>query len=336
MCGSAKKERKEGCIMKKFSLLVAVILFVAPALAKVEVDYMWLPVLDVNDLENLNWIPGNEVVVKYRVTEDEPSKVRAFALDITLSNGNILSVDDSINPDYTIYPGSISIVDGEVNDLGTAVADPCDLPGDTKGGIGTNAITIEMGALYAPTDDNSPNAPPAKSDTWYDLFSFTFGGGTVSGPMHQGMYTKIDIEENVSRGGIVMTDGEPSEICLAHNQALCWGCTRQCYGDAECRTQKVGKVNYWVSNDDLLVLASGYVTASVADPDGNDPGLDGSDADSDPDTWMCANFDNYKTLVGKLRYHVTNNDLLILAANYLADPLPADCVDQDDCQPLID
>ena len=324
--------------MRKVSLILAVLLFAAPALATVGIDCEWV-VID-NGPSAASELT-NEVVVKYKVAEDEPHKVRAFALDITISNGVILDVDDSINPYYTIYPGSIVIEDGVVVDDGNAVADPCDLPGDTKGGIGTNAITIEMGALYAPPEDSSPNAPPDQNNTeWHDLISFTFGGGTVTPvedpQLHQGFYTMITIEENESRGGIVMTGSDPIDVNMPTAKPLCKCCSRQCHGDADCANQLVSKPYFWVTNNDLLILIDGYVLFYSGDP-GVDGSGDGFDDDSDPDTWICADFDHKKQLVSKPWYHVTNNDLLILTANYVGGPTsdtsvpPGDCVGVD-CQ----
>ena len=172
--------------MRKVSLILVVLLFAAPAWADVDIKCE---------------CDGNEVTISYRVTEDEPNKVRAFALDITVDNGTITGYDDTVNDDYVIYPGSI-VIDTEsippsVSDYGTPIGDPCDHP-DTQPGLDSNGVTIEMGALYAPPNDASPNAPPDPcNEIFYDLLKiYTSETGDYC----------ITISENEARGGVVMTD----------------------------------------------------------------------------------------------------------------------------------
>jgi hypothetical protein len=72
----------------------------------------------------------NLVAINYAVS-GEPNKVRAFALDITVDNGAKIKSISYVNPDYWVYPGSIQIVNGEVNDVGSPVCDP-----NSPGGAG--------------------------------------------------------------------------------------------------------------------------------------------------------------------------------------------------------
>ena len=90
----------------------------------------------------------------------EANLVRAFSLDIQLDNdANILEVDDTINADYYIFPGTIQIdASGNVTSYGTAVGEVSDSP-DTLPGLDSNGVTIEMASLYAPVGLGSPNAP---------------------------------------------------------------------------------------------------------------------------------------------------------------------------------
>jgi hypothetical protein len=135
--------------------------------------------------------PGNVVVVSYTVTS-EPNKVRAFALDIVLDNdANIIDVNDTVNANYTIFPGSISISGGEITDAGQAVADYEDYPDDTQPGLDSNGVTVEMGALYYPTQDSSPNAPPNSGE----LLRFTVDNDC-----------NVTITQNQARGGVVLTN----------------------------------------------------------------------------------------------------------------------------------
>ena len=59
--------------MRKIILLM-IFLLIAPAWARV-------------DIECEPTGEPNEVLIKYRITTDEPNKVRAFAMDITISDG---------------------------------------------------------------------------------------------------------------------------------------------------------------------------------------------------------------------------------------------------------
>ena len=194
--------------MKKFSLILAVLLMAAPALARVDI-------ICSND--------GNEVTVSYNVT-GEPNKVRAFALDIVIDSGTITDVNDDVNSDYTIYPGSIVITGGEVTDEGSAVADPCDYPSDTQPGVGSSGITVEMGALYSPPNDAS--GPPNSGV----LLVFYVSGDC-----------NVTITENEARGGVVLTD--PEEEISDFNAPVypvrvitwpdCWNYLGQCHGDSD-------------------------------------------------------------------------------------------------------
>jgi len=282
--------------MRKVSLILAVLLFTVPAWATV----------------NINCVQqgtSNFVIVSYDSTT-EAKKVRAFALDITVTNGTITDVNDNVNTWYDIYPGSIVIEGNTVVKDGNAVADPCDLPSDTKGGIGTSGITIEMGALYSPPDD--ANGPPKTGN----LIRFTVT------PVNPSANSNITIVENSSRGGVVLTDPnlDPSVVapgcvivrvqpdCLIGGNASanektdwvawgkpnCWCYCRQCRGDADGK--KTGP--YWVTIPDLGVLSAGYNkndTTLKTIPNG-----------------ICADFDHKKT--GP--YRVTIPDLGILSSYY--------------------
>jgi hypothetical protein len=241
--------------MRKFSLILAVLLLAAPAWARVDVT------MEKTDT--------NEVTVSYNVT-GEPNKVRAFALDITLDNDvNITDVNDSVSDYYTIFPGSVVISGGEITNEGTAVADPCDYPADSQPGLGSSGITIEMGALYSPPTDDSPNSPPNQGV----LLKFYF---------ETGVDCNACITQNEARGGVVLTDpdediadfnspcivlGEPE--CLiggnagpleksdwdAWDKPDCWCYQRQCRGDIN--GQKLGP--YWVQMADLATFKAAYL-----------------------------------------------------------------------------
>ncbi len=99
----------------------------------------------------------DQVEIKYVSVGNLP---RAFGLDITVTDGNIVACEPNMVGEctadvkgYGIFPGTIVIeADGTVSNDGTPVAPP----GATGalGGIDTNGITIEMGSLYV--DGNAP------------------------------------------------------------------------------------------------------------------------------------------------------------------------------------
>lgn len=283
--------------MRKVILILAVVLFAVPAWAAVTISCSQVGTT-------------NDVLVSYN--NGEAKKVRAFALDITVTNGTITAVDDSVSTWYTIYPGSIVIVDGEVVKDGNAVADPCDLPSDTKGGIGTNGITIEMGALYSPPND--ANGPPNTGN----LLRLTV---TKTNP---NLASDIAIAENQGRGGVVLTDPNlnptvtapgctlpPPAVdpnCLlggnagtkeksdwiAWGKPNCWCYCRQCRGDADGKKSGI----YWVGNPDLGTFALAYGktdTQLKAIPNG-----------------ICSDYDHKKTGLNR----VANPDLGIFSKYY--------------------
>ncbi len=157
--------------MKKLVLVLAVLLVSLPAMAAT---------VTINaDCDS------GVYEVSYETDGNLP---RAFALDIEVDAGTIDAVDTSMNTAYDIYPGSIVIIDNDINDPGSAVCGNS-YP-DTLGGIGTAGVTIEMGSLYADSD-------PAP-DTSGVLFTFTVSDTAAV----------VTITENGIRGGIVMEDPE--------------------------------------------------------------------------------------------------------------------------------
>ena len=147
---------------------------------------------------------GNEVAVSW--INGEPNNVRAFALDITVTKDvNVISVSDA-DASYWVHPGTILIIDGEVNAVGTLVAPYADLPGDTQPGLDDSGITAEMGSLY----DGEANAPMDNGV----LFKFMTDAK---------VNCAAGIAENVSRGGVVMENPDQS-ISLSLTPAFVIGC----------------------------------------------------------------------------------------------------------------
>lgn len=318
--------------MKKLSLVLAVLLLAGPALAAVRI------IVEPD---------GELAAIKY-ATDGE--KVRAFALDIIADAGTIDGISDFVrgestaaNPGYGIFPANFGrfitvdpdtgeVVDWDVNDY-TPVADPCD-PG-ALGGLGTDGLTIEMGALYYPTDDSSPNAPA-----------------------NTGMLCKLTLSEeanltvtlNEARGGVVLTDPDvaatvdltqaievaiggaadllaPSHPDYAEWVAVgkpeCWAYPRQCHGDADGLMGGNDKTGfYYVGTADLNVLIAAWQV--LEPPDG--PGI------ASIENGICADFARGQDGNPKSGfYRVGTSDLNRLVENWLVkEPpdgpgVPGDC-----------
>jgi hypothetical protein len=300
--------------MKKFILPLAVLLIATPAWATVTITAV---------------DEGSGVAAINYAVSGEPNKVRAFALDITVDAGTIDAISDYAKgegPVFGIFPASFRdyitvLATGEVetwdvNDY-TPLADPND-PGynGAGSGLGTAGITIEMGALYYPTGDNSPNAPPN---------SGTLCKVTVSESCN------LCIAENVTRGGVVLTDPSvtptvtggcfaikvgPAECFpntystyndwVAMGRPDCWCAPYQCDGDVDGATQGLSK--FRIYGNDLTLLVANW-KRKIDDPLLN----------------PCADVDHKSQGLSKFR--VYGNDLTKLVGNWKkkdAD-LPGDC-----------
>ncbi len=315
--------------MKKLCALLAVLVAASPALAAVRIT-----------AESA----GKSVAIKY---DTDGEKVRAFALDITVDKGKIVGISDFIRgestaakPGYGIFPANFArfitvnpdtgeVAKWDVNDY-TPVADPCD--SGALGGLGTTGITIEMGALYYPTEDNSPNAPP-NSGTLFKL--------TVSEP------ATVTIALNEIRGGVVLTDPDkPATVNLSQATAViaagaavssggadyaewvavgkpaCWMYPRQCHGDADGLAVAGSTGTYYVGTDDLNILINAW---QVKEPPFG-PGI------ASIENGICADFGHDKEGSNETGwYRVGTHDLNILIGSWLvkeppAGPgVPADC-----------
>ena len=317
--------------MKKMVLVLVVLVFAAPALAVVNITAVRV---------------GDPCDGRVRIgweANTETNLVRAFGLDITLSNdANIVSVI-GLSVDYWVYPGTIQIAaDGTVSFLGSIGAEYGDLPGDTLvGPPDGNGVTLEAASLYAPVGPGSPNAPATSG---------------VLAEIVVDANTTLCITANVSRAGatgVVMED--PDEVvtvvygaCLfvdvprpvvddecykdmadyvewdAVGKPDCWcGSKRQCRGDADGLKQGSPLAGYmYVGTDDLAILINGW---KILEPP-KGPGLSGNQ--------ICADFDHAKQgspLAGYMR--VGTNDLNVLIASWkvLEPPkgsgVPDDCLD---------
>jgi hypothetical protein len=175
-------------------LALAVVLLAAPTWAGVTIT--------------LTDLGSNKIAIGYDATT-EAELVRALALDVTATDGNIVDIDDYAvgddNGGYGIFPGNFSLhitvnpttgmVDSWDDPNYTPVA-PADDPG-ALGGLGTDGITIEMGSLY-------DTMAPATTGV---LCTVTVSEGT----------TKLCVTGNAIRGNIVMENAAevvPAEACI--------------------------------------------------------------------------------------------------------------------------
>jgi hypothetical protein len=278
--------------MKKMIFALAVLMITAPVWAAVTVSCT-----DEG---------GGVCAVRFDATGEEPNLVRAFALDITLDNdAKIIAVDDSVNADYYIYPGSIVITGGVVSSYGSAKADPNLYAGTL--GLEPNSMTIEMGSLYAPaTGIGSPNAPATSGE----LLRFTVDKDCI-----------VSIAENAARGGVVMEDASsptsnlPCVACCSivvlvecmkdthpaygdwdsWGKPDCWCYERQCRGDAD--GLKTGP--FWVAIPDLNMLR-----AAINKPDLTLQGIPNG---------ICCDFDMIKT--GPFRVAIPDLNIMRLYIN---------------------
>lgn len=311
--------------MKRLSLLLlAVLVCAGPAMATVRI------IAEPN--------AGQTVAVRY---ETDGELVRAFALDVTVDAGVITGISDFLrgestaaNPGYGIFPanfGRTITVDAEtgevaawdVNDY-TPLADPCD-PG-ALGGLGTSGVTLEMGALYYPPEDNSPNAP----DNSGLLCRLTLS-----------MPANVTIALNEVRGGVVLTDptvppqvdlvgatdvsvmgagsmtalsGSDYEEWVAVGKPACWTYPRQCYGDADGQAESDGTAGVsYVGNNDLNILLAAW---QVKEPPFG-PGI------ATVESGICADFAHDKEgNAAQGFYRVGNSDLNRLMTNWMVKEAP--------------
>jgi len=320
--------------MKKIGLVAVVLMLAAPVWASVNITCTQVPNTAM-------------VTVSYAVV-GEPNKVSGFGLDITVDGGaKIIDVNGyAVYPTnyvgkYWVYPGGIVISGGQITDPNKPVALSTD-PG-ALGGIGTSGITIEMGALYYPTGDNSPNAPPGIK---------TGGLWNCSGDLLRFKVDKncgVTITENTVRGGVVLTNPSLNPVvnspgvgatpkfqvvigpgeCLPNTvpyysqwvlmgKPNCWCYARQCYGDADGKKEGGTKTGYfYVHFTDLNVLLAGWnVKEPATPPTPSGPGIVTVTAPNGIPA-VCADFKHDQeggTKTGYFRVHFS--DLNTLIANW--------------------
>ena len=306
--------------MRTLILALTVLLFAAPVWATVTIEA-------TADAGN-----ARKFFISY--DSDEAELVRAFALNIVATDGNVIDVNDYAvgddNGGFGIFPGTFAAANvlvnpttGEVDNWAVDGYSPVAPAGDpdAEGGIGTPGVTIEMGSLY-------DTAAPGNSGI---LCSVTFDDDA----------TEFCITANAIRGNVVLESaaevtslvlpvcpipiggddciaaGHPNyAMWVARGKPFCWcaaGLSQdgsppsrglQCKGDADNAAQWG---IYEVFTDDLGVLATAWKKLT---------GLTASEA--------CADFDRADQWG---IYPVFTDDLAILAGNWkaLVGTLVPDC-----------
>jgi hypothetical protein len=290
--------------MRTLILALTVLLFAAPVWATVTIT--------------LDDLGDRKIAVNYTSTEGE--LIRAFALDITATDGNIIDVNDYAigddNNGYGIFPGSfaaapiaVNPTTGQVDNWAVAGYSPVAPAGDPDAlpGIGTSGVTIELGSLY---DTASP------SQTAGMLCTITVDEDV----------TEVCVTANAIRGNVVLESAAevqnlvmgpcwtpPDVGCIpaGHgNYAMwttlgkppCWcgppnGSGFQCRGDADGVDSGM-PFKYQVYLNDLSIMVNNWKKKATT------PGLD-----------PCADFDRVDSGM-PFKYQVYLNDLTILVNNW--------------------
>jgi hypothetical protein len=286
--------------MRKLIFALVVVLLAAPAWADVVID-----------LKNL----GNGVVQIGYNASSETELVRAFALDIVATDGNIIDINDYAvgdnNGGYGIFPGSFDdnitvntttgMVDSWVGNPNpyTPVA-PAGDP-DALGEIPGPAITIEMGSLY---DDA---APPKIGVLCTITVETTCTQVCVTGNAIRGNVVLEDVSEATLDPNCISFDCFPSSFStyltwVALHKPACWckppdGSGYQCDGDADGITSPA-PAKYRIFSGDLALLVANWKKKAA------DATLD-----------ACADID-HKASPAPAKYQVFSGDLSIVVANW--------------------
>ena len=202
--------------MKRLVCILVVLALTAPTFADVTISV------------------ASDGTVTYANTEAE--RVRAMALDISVSAGQIDSIEgyktdgysSSGAPGYGVYMTSIDLSVPATPVWGDPVADPADNP-HSVGKIPAAAITVELGSLYDP--DTPADAPVLAAGTLFKL--------CVSEACD------VTITANMDIGGIVLEGDPPTQATLAASggtgvqpcgepqHPACWDFAKFCCGDAD-------------------------------------------------------------------------------------------------------
>ena len=295
--------------MRTLILALTVLLFAAPVWATVTITA-------VKDDPN-----DRKVWIGY--TSDEGELIRAFALDIEATDGNILAVEDySVGDDnggYGIFPGSfaaapiaVNPTTGQVDNWAVAGYSPVAPAGDPDalGGIGTTGVTIEMGSLYDTAAPSQTEGILCSVTVDEDVKKLCVTANGIRG--------NVVLESAAEAQDRVLPDGTSAPCVLwdecipASHQSYtmwttlgkprCWcgppnGSGYQCRGDADGVDSGM-PFKYQVYLNDLAIMVNNWKKKATT------PGMD-----------PCADFDRVDSGM-PFKYQVYLNDLTILVNNW--------------------
>ena len=301
--------------MRRIALIVTVLLVAGLARADVEIT------LSQN---------GRVITIGYDAS-GEGQLVRAFALNVVATDGNIIDINDFAigdnNGGYGIFPGafaaapiSVNPTTGLVDSWNVAGYRPVAPAGDAEalGNIPGPGITIEMGSLY---DDNPPGVTGVLCTITVDdnVSEVCVTGNAIRGNVVLEDASEAATNVDVTPGCVSCTGCEdcfPSEFAAYYDwvncgKPDCWcappvGSGYQCDGDCDGATETFFK--YRVFGNDLACVVENWKGKC------SDPGFN-----------PCADFDHKTETFFK--YRVFGNDLAILVGNWKRKDsiLPGDC-----------
>jgi len=311
--------------MKKYALILAVALLASPVFAA-----------------TVTVVPNGDLKADI-MYNNNGQDIAAFALDITVSGGAVITEVNDFHvgvsvvgsAGYGIFPANFDRFitvngAGDVDDWGVAGYTPVADVNDkgAAGGLGSSAITIELGALYK----GDANKPAASGK----LCSITVSAGC-----------DVTLAENAIRGGIVLTNaGAPASVTLngatipsgecllpnapgyaawvAFGKPDCWCFMTQCHGDADGVTEGstiTGKKRVFIADLNQLIAAW-----NVLEPP-KGPGI------LSVPNGICADFGHDQEgsgITGIKRVFISDLNILIANWNVLEPPkgpgVPKDCV----------
>ena len=306
--------------MRTLILVLAVVLLATP---------VWATVTITTEIDGAN---PKKVWIGY--TSNEVELIRAFALDIVATDGNIVDVNEddfAVGDDiggFGIFPGTFASANVQV-DAGTGEVVTWDVPGYSPvapsndpcalGGIGTPGVTIEMGSLYSDPEMAPPETVGVLCSVTVDddVTELCVTANAIRGNVV--LESAAEVQDLVvPDGGIVAcqaitgpaecmpSDHPDYQEWLDVGKPDCWCYTRQCHGDAD--NVKEGLfIKRWVSSNDLAILVANWQVASSEDP-----------------TFLCSDF-NHTNDGLFIKRRTSSPDLSILVANWQVEPIADDC-----------
>jgi hypothetical protein len=251
--------------MTRILLIVAMLLLVSPAMG------VTITATDNGD---------KTVTIGYSGSPSGSTRVRAFALDITVSGTDVnitgisnfkVGESNATSLGYGIFPGKFrDFINPGTPNWGDANYNPVAPVGDPDSNdvaMPSKYITVELGSLY------TTGGTPPDAGTLFKLQLAGTGSATLC------------VKTNATRGNVVNEDATEAavtlpgtggciSVALAAAECLpsgslgyadwltlgkpsCWCYPRQCHGDADGKSQGSTKTGvYWVGENDLNIFSA--------------------------------------------------------------------------------